>query len=114
MEYFRRFFFAQVILFISSPTTHWDLIKGVVWHTNLEMKDPKYLFAYRMIHRTFMYLVRELEPFVKSKVTMFVRAPLELKKLLGWCYINLHMGLIQTSLSIDSMLELLQCLNMLI
>jgi hypothetical protein len=30
-----------------------------------------------------MYLVRELEPFVKSRATMFVRAPLELRKVIG-------------------------------
>jgi len=78
------------------------------------MRAKKYLFAYRMIHRTFMYLVRELEPFVKSRAIMFVRATLELRKVIGLCYINLHMGLMQTSLLIDSMLELLQCVSMLI
>jgi hypothetical protein len=61
-----------------------------------------------------MYLVRELEPFVKSRATMFVRAPLELTRAIGLVYINLHMGLMQTSLLIDSMLELLQCISMLI
>jgi len=59
-------------------STNWDLIKGVVWHTNLEMRDQKYLFAYRVIHETIMYLVRELEPFVNSRAIIFVRAPLEL------------------------------------
>ncbi len=47
------------------------------------MRDQKYLFAYRMIHETFMYLVRKLEPFVNSRAIMFVRAPLELKKTIG-------------------------------
>jgi hypothetical protein len=30
-----------------------------------------------------MYLVSELEPFVKSRITMFVRAPLEPRKAIG-------------------------------
>ncbi len=30
-----------------------------------------------------MYLVSELEPFVKSRVTMFVRAPLKPRKAIG-------------------------------
>jgi hypothetical protein len=30
-----------------------------------------------------MYLVRELEPFVKSRATMFVRTPFELIKVIG-------------------------------
>ncbi len=57
--------------------------RSCFWHTNLEMRDQKYLFAYRMIHIMFIYLIRELEPFVKSRATMFVRAPLELRKVIG-------------------------------
>jgi hypothetical protein len=60
-------------------STHWDLI-GVIWHTNLEMKDRKYLFARCMTYGTFMYLVKKLKHFVKSKVIMFVKAPLEFIK----------------------------------
>ncbi len=37
-------------------STHWDLIK-VIWDTSLEMRDKKYLFAYRVTCGTFMYLV---------------------------------------------------------
>jgi hypothetical protein len=44
------------------------------------MRDIKYLFAYHTIDGSFMYLVRELGPFVKSRVTMFVKAPLEPRK----------------------------------
>jgi len=44
------------------------------------MRDKKKLSAYYMTYRTFIYLVRKLEPFVKFKVTMFDRAPLELRK----------------------------------
>jgi hypothetical protein len=33
-----------------------------------------------MTYKAFMYLVSELEPFVKSRATMFVRAPLEPRK----------------------------------
>jgi hypothetical protein len=80
--------------------THWDLIKGVVWHTNLEMKDQKYLFAYRMIHKTFMYLVGELEPFVKSKVTMFVKAPLKLRKAIGLVLYQFAHG-VNTNIIVD-------------
>jgi hypothetical protein len=59
-----------------------------------------------MIYGTLIYLVREFEPFVKFKANMFVKAPLKPKKvILNWCYINLHMGLVQTLLLIDSMLE---------
>jgi hypothetical protein len=36
-----------------------------------------------MTYETFMYLVRELEPFVKSRATMFVKAPFELRKAIG-------------------------------
>jgi hypothetical protein len=49
-------------------------------NANLEMRDKKKLSAYYMTYRTFIYLVRKLEPFVKFKVTMFDRAPLELRK----------------------------------
>jgi hypothetical protein len=63
-------------------STHWDLI-GVVWHTNLEMKDRKYLSTHHTNYGTFMYLVRKLEPFIKSKVIMFVRALLESIKAIG-------------------------------
>ncbi len=94
-------------------STHWDLIE-VVWHNNLEMKDRKYLFAYCMTFWIFTYLVRKLEPFVKFRATMFIRAPLELKKTIGLCYIDLHMGLMQTLLLMDSLLELLHCVTMLI
>ncbi len=47
------------------------------------MKDRKYLFEHCMTYGTFMYLVRKLEPFVKSKVIMFVRAPLKSIKVIG-------------------------------
>jgi hypothetical protein len=47
------------------------------------MKDKKYLFKHRMTYGTFMYLVRKLEPFVKFKVIMFVRAPLKFIKAIG-------------------------------
>jgi hypothetical protein len=60
--------------------THWDLIKRVIWHINLEMRARKHLSAYYMTYKTFIYLVRKLEPFVKFEVTMFDRAPLELRK----------------------------------
>jgi hypothetical protein len=47
-----------------------------------------------MTYGTFIYLVRELEPFVKFRATMFVKAPLKPRKVkLSWCYINMHMGL---------------------
>jgi hypothetical protein len=36
-----------------------------------------------MTYRAFMYLVNELEHFVKSRATMFVRVPLELRKAIG-------------------------------
>jgi len=36
-----------------------------------------------MTYKAFMYLHSELEPFVKSRVTMFVRAPLEPRKAIG-------------------------------
>jgi hypothetical protein len=36
-----------------------------------------------MTYGSFMYLVEELGPFVKSRVTMFVKAPLELRKVIG-------------------------------
>ncbi len=55
-----------------------------------------------------------MEPFFKFKAIMFIRAPLELKKTSGLCYIDLHMGLMQTLLLIDSFLEPLQCVIMLI
>jgi hypothetical protein len=64
-------------------STHWDLIEGIVWLTNLEMKDKIYLFTCCMTYGTFMYLVKELETFVKSKVTMIVNAPLKLGKTIG-------------------------------
>jgi hypothetical protein len=64
-------------------STHWDLIEGIVWLTNLEMKDKIYLFTYHTNYGTFMYLVEELKPFVKSKVTMFFNAPLKLGKTIG-------------------------------
>jgi hypothetical protein len=47
------------------------------------MKDKKYLSAYYMTYGAFMYLVRELEPFVKSRATTFVKAPFELRKVIG-------------------------------
>jgi hypothetical protein len=98
----------------SKQFTHWDLIKDV-WHTSLEMKDIKYLFAYCMTYGIFIYLVIKLEPFIKFRAIMFVKAPLIPRKvILSCCYINLHMGLVQTLLLIDSMLEFLQCVNMLI
>jgi hypothetical protein len=64
-------------------STCWDLIEGIVWLANLEMKDKIYLFTYRMTCETFMYLVKELEPSVKSKVTMIVNAPLKHGKTIG-------------------------------
>ncbi len=64
-------------------STHWDLIEGIVWLTNLEMKDRICLFTYSMTYGTFMYLVRKLESFVKSKATMFVKTPLKLRKTIG-------------------------------
>jgi hypothetical protein len=36
-----------------------------------------------MTYETFMYLVRKLKSFVKSKVTMFVKTPLKLRKIIG-------------------------------
>jgi hypothetical protein len=71
------------------------------------MKDRKYLSTYHTTYGIFMYLVRKLKPFVKFKATLFTKAPLELKKTIGLCYINLHMGLMQTLLLIDSLLEFL-------
>jgi hypothetical protein len=62
------------------------LIDGIVWHTNLKIKDKKYLSTYRMTYEAFMYLVRELEPFVKCRATMFVKAPLEPIKAIGLVY----------------------------
>ncbi len=56
---------------------------------------------------TFMYLVRELESLSNLGLLCLLEHYYNLEKLLGWCYIDLHIGLIQTSLSIDSMLELL-------
>jgi hypothetical protein len=47
------------------------------------MRDTKYLSTYRMNDKTFMYLVRELETFVKFRAIMFVRAPLEPIKVIG-------------------------------
>jgi hypothetical protein len=76
-------------------STHWDLIE-VVWHNNLGTKERKYLSTYSMTFEIFMYFVRKLEPFFKFKAIMFIRAPLELKKTSGLCYIDLHMGLMQT------------------
>jgi hypothetical protein len=64
------------------------------------MKDQKYLFAYRMIHKTFMYLVGELEPFVKSKVTMFVKAPLKLRKAIGLVLYQFAHG-VNTNIIVD-------------
>ncbi len=64
-------------------STHWDLIEGIIWLTNLEMKDKIYLFTYCTNYGTLMYLIKELKPFVKSKVTMFVNAPLKLGKTIG-------------------------------
>jgi hypothetical protein len=61
---------------------NWNLLSNL-GHTNLEMKDKKYLSAYHITYRAFMYLVRELEPFVKSRATMFVKAPFELRKVIG-------------------------------
>jgi hypothetical protein len=64
--------------------TNWDLIERVVWHNNLENEGHKiYILAYCMIDGTFMYLVKELEFFVKFRATMFVRAPLEPRKAIG-------------------------------
>jgi hypothetical protein len=61
-----------------------------------------------MTYGTFIYLVRKLEPFVKFRAIMFVKAPFKPKKvILSWCYINLHMGLVQTLLLIDSILDFL-------
>ncbi len=62
----------------SKQFTHWDLIERVVWDTDLKMRDRKNLFSYYMTYKTFIYLARKLEPFIKFKVTMFDRAPLEL------------------------------------
>jgi hypothetical protein len=45
-----------------------------------------------MTSETFMYLVRELEPFVKSRATMFVRAPFELRKAIGLVLYQLAYG----------------------
>jgi len=39
-----------------------------------------------------MYLVRELEPFVKSRATMFVKAPFELRKAIGLVLYQLAYG----------------------
>jgi hypothetical protein len=45
-----------------------------------------------MTYETFMYLVRELEPFVKSRATMFVKAPFELRKAIGLVLYQLAYG----------------------
>jgi hypothetical protein len=58
---------------------HWDLIKGIVWHTNLEMKDKKYLVMYHMTYGKFMCLIRELKPFIKSTAIIFLNHHYNLK-----------------------------------
>ncbi len=60
------------------------MVEIVVWHTNLEIRDNKYLFMYHMTYGTFTYLVKELEHFVKSKVIMFVTSSLEPIKAIGF------------------------------
>ncbi len=47
------------------------------------MREIKSLFSYRMTYGTFMYLVRKLESFVKSKATMFLKTSLKLRKIIG-------------------------------
>jgi hypothetical protein len=72
--------------------TDWDLTKGVAWHTKLEMSDKKYVSTYHMTYETFMYLVRKLEPFVKSRAIMFVKEPFEFRKVIGLVLYQLAYG----------------------
>jgi len=58
-----------------------------------------------------MYLVKKKWNFLLN-LKLFCLAPLNLENLLGLCYIDLHIRLVQTLLLIDSMLKLLQCINM--
>jgi hypothetical protein len=60
-----------------------------------------------MTYESFMYLVRELGPLVKFRVIMFVKAPLEPRKVIGLLLYRFAHGLVQTSLLIDSMLKFL-------
>jgi hypothetical protein len=45
---------------------------------NLEMKNKKYLVTHHMTYETFMYFVKKLKPFIKSKIIMFIKTPLKL------------------------------------
>jgi len=47
------------------------------------MRDKKYLEAYHMSYVSFMYLVSELKPHLRSSSIYFVRAPLEIRKVVG-------------------------------
>ena len=74
-------------------STQWDIIEGLVWHTSPEMRDRKYMEAYRMSYASFMYLVSELEPYLQSTSIHFVRAPLEIRKAVGIVLYRLAHGI---------------------
>jgi len=78
------------------------------------MRDRKHVSTYHMTYETFMYSVRELEPFVTFRATMFVRAPFKLRKDIGLVLYQLAYGVSANIMLIESMLELLQCVSMLI
>ena len=72
--------------------THWDIIEGVVWHVCLIYRDRKFVEAYRMPYFAFMYLVSELEPYVKSHYKIHVRAPIEPRKAIALAIYRLAHG----------------------
>ena len=57
------------------------------------MRDRKYLEAYRMSYASFMYLVSELDPYLQSTSIHFVRAPLEIRKVVGIVLYRLAHGI---------------------
>ena len=62
-------------------STQWDLIEGVVGHTNPAWCNRIFLATYRMTYPSFLNLVLELEPYVRSNATQFVRAPVSMEKM---------------------------------
>jgi hypothetical protein len=40
---------------------------------SLEMKNKRYLVTHHMTYETFMYLVKKLKTFIKSRIIMFIK-----------------------------------------
>jgi hypothetical protein len=59
------------------------MVKAIVWHTTLEIRDKKYLMYYQMSFDAFNVLVEKISLFLKFECLNLLRSQLEVKKIVA-------------------------------